>query len=175
MFEKLKETRKDAKNSSRDTPRENYESGDSTQRQSSSTQMHSRSSAVIGQSIKIKGTVSGGESLVIEGTVEGSVDLAGHDLTIGQTGHVTADLQAKNVKIEGQVKGDITGSEKVIVSKSGRVHGNIVAPRVTLEDGAKFKGSIDMDPGEVKPKAVPANKTETKPMGSLGEVNKEAG
>ena len=59
------------------------------------------------------------------------------------------------MKVDGQVTGDISGSEKVIISKSGRVKGNIVAPRVTLEDGAKFKGSIDMDPGEnSKPTAV---------------------
>ena len=52
------------------------------------------------------------------------------------------------MKVDGEVSGDITGSEKVVISKSGNVRGNIVAPRVTLEDGAIFKGSIDMDPGE---------------------------
>ena len=60
---------------------------------------------------------------------------------------MVANLDAKTVKVDGQVTGDISGSEKVVISKSGRVQGNIVAPRVTLEDGAKFKGSIDMDPG----------------------------
>ena len=110
---------------------------------------------MIGQSIKIKGTIEGAENLVIDGTVEGSVSLPDNDLTIGDSGQVTADLQAKTVKVDGQVTGDISGSEKVIISKSGRVKGNIVAPRVTLEDGAKFKGSIDMDPGEnSKPTAV---------------------
>ena len=103
---------------------------------------------MIGKSIQIKGTVTGAENLVIEGTVEGSVNLPDNDLTIGEGGQLTADLAAKNVKVEGQVTGDITGSEKVVISQSGRVRGNIVAPRVTLEDGAKFKGSIDMDPGE---------------------------
>lgn len=107
-----------------------------------------RSIAMIGQSIQIKGTITGNEDLVIEGTVEGSVNLPDNDLTIGEEGKVTADLAAKNINVEGQVTGDINGSEKVVVSKSGRVRGNIIAPRVTLEDGAKFKGSIDMDPGE---------------------------
>jgi cytoskeletal protein CcmA (bactofilin family) len=55
------------------------------------------------------------------------------------------------VKVEGRITGDIDGSEKVIITKTGRVLGNIVAPRVTLEDGAKFKGSIDMDPGVEAP------------------------
>ena len=114
---------------------------------------------MIGQSIEIKGTITGNENLVIEGTVDGSVNLPDNDLTIGESGKVTADLAAKNVKVEGQVTGDISGSEKVVVSKSGRVRGNIIAPRVTLEDGAKFKGSIDMDPGEP---ARPAAKVDTK-------------
>lgn len=129
----------------------------------SPNQFQSRSTAMIGQSIQIKGTITGAENLVVEGSVEGSIDLPDNDLTIGETGQVTADLGAKNVRVDGQVTGDISGSEKVVISKTGRVRGNIIAPRVTLEDGAKFKGSIDMDPGETaksskpepKPTAVP--------------------
>ncbi len=115
---------------------------------------NTRNTAVIGSTIKIKGEVSGDENLVIEGSVEGSVELSGHDLTIGQKGQVKANLAAKTVRVDGQVTGDISGTEKVIITKSGRVLGNIVAPRVTLEDGAKFKGSIDMDPGETKAAAA---------------------
>ena len=103
---------------------------------------------MIGSTIKIKGDISGEENLVIEGKVEGTVSLEGHDLSIGQSGEVRADIAASIVRIDGEVTGDITGIEKVLVSKNGRVKGNIVAPRVTLEDGAKFKGSIDMDPAE---------------------------
>ena len=103
---------------------------------------------MIGQTIKIKGTIEGDENLIIEGSVDGAVNLPNNDLTVGASGKVTADLDAKTVKIDGQVTGDIAGTEKVIVSKTGLVRGNIVAPRVTLEDGAKFKGSIDMDPSE---------------------------
>lgn len=106
-----------------------------------------RNTAMIGPTIQIKGAIKGEENLVIEGRVEGSVELSGHDLTVGQKGQVDADLNARTVKVEGQITGDISGSEKVIITKSGRVLGNIIAPRVTLEDGAKFKGSIDMDPG----------------------------
>jgi cytoskeletal protein CcmA (bactofilin family) len=73
---------------------------------------------------------------------------------------VKADLLGKSVKIHGEVTGDIVGSEVVIVSKSGQVRGNITAPRVTLEDGANFKGSIDMDPvaGEAANKFSPKTK-----------------
>lgn len=107
-----------------------------------------RKTAMIGASIKIKGDVVGDENLVIEGEVDGQVTLNNHELTIGESGKVTADLRAKTIRIDGSVTGDIDGQELVIVSKSGRVLGNIVAPRVTLEDGAQFKGSIDMSPSK---------------------------
>lgn len=103
---------------------------------------------MIGPSIKIKGEVTGEEDLLIQGTVEGTVTLRDQEVSVGQSGKVRADIDARVVKIEGEVTGDIVGAEKVVISKSGNVSGNIVAPRVTLEDGAIFKGSIDMDPGE---------------------------
>jgi cytoskeletal protein CcmA (bactofilin family) len=103
---------------------------------------------MIGPSIVIKGTVSGDEDLLVQGRVEGSIELNSNEVSVGQSGRVTADINAKTVKIDGEVTGDISGGEKVVISKSGRVRGNIVAPRVTLEDGAIFKGSIDMDPGD---------------------------
>ena len=103
---------------------------------------------MIGSSIVIKGTVSGDEDLVIQGRVEGTIDLGKNEVTVGDSGRVSADIIAKTVRIDGEVTGDVSGGEKVIISKSGNVRGNIVAPRVTLEDGAVFKGSIDMDPGE---------------------------
>lgn len=106
-----------------------------------------RSAAAIGSTIRIKGEVIGEENLLIEGTIEGSVKLSDHDLTIGPNGRVEANLTAKTVSVQGQVTGDITGSEKVVITQAGRVLGNIKAPRVMLEDGARFKGAIDMDPG----------------------------
>lgn len=109
---------------------------------------------MIGPSIEIKGTVSGDEDLVVQGKVEGTIDLGSHQVTVGQSGRVTADIKAQVVNIDGEVAGDLTGGEKVVISKSGRVRGNIVAPRVTLEDGAIFKGSIDMDPGEAESSKV---------------------
>ena len=103
---------------------------------------------MIGPSIRIKGEVTGEEDLLIQGKVEGTISLKDQELSVGESGRVTADITARVVKIEGEVTGDITGSEKVVIARSGNVRGNIVAPRVTLEDGAIFKGSIDMDPGE---------------------------
>ncbi len=109
---------------------------------------------MIGPSIEIKGTVTGDEDLVVQGRVEGTIDLGDHQVTVGQSGRVTADIRAKVISIDGEVSGDLIGGEKVVISKSGRVRGNIVAPRMTLEDGALFKGSIDMDPGDAAPGKV---------------------
>ena len=129
-----------------------------------------RTTAVIGSTITIKGDITGEENLVIEGKVDGTVTLRTNDVTVGENGHVSADVSANVVRIDGEVKGDIEGVEKVVISKTGHVKGNIVAPRVTLEDGAKFKGCIDMDPSESKsttPKADTAKpKSDVKPGGA---------
>lgn len=102
--------------------------------------------ASIGATIRIKGDISGDENLLIEGRVEGTVTLAANELVIGKSGKVSADLTAKVVRIDGEVQGDITGKEKVIFSSTSNVKGNIVTPKMTLEEGARFKGSIDIDP-----------------------------
>ncbi len=104
--------------------------------------------AYIGPGIHINGDISGEENLLIEGKVDGKVRVEAHQVEIGRSGLVKADISAKVIKIAGKVRGDIKGTEKVVISSSGNVQGNIVAPRMTLEDGAIFKGSIDMDPGD---------------------------
>ncbi len=120
-----------------------------------SSSFNTRSTAMIGKTIVVKGNITGDENLVVEGSVDGTIDLPNNDLTVGESGQVTADLKAKVIKVDGQVTGDIQGAEKVVVSKSGRVQGNITSPRVTLEDGAKFRGSIDMDPGDSRATSTP--------------------
>jgi cytoskeletal protein CcmA (bactofilin family) len=122
-----------------------------------------RAPAVIGQSITIRGDVSGDENLVIEGKVEGEIRIPTHEVVVGTSGQVSANIQAKVVRIEGHVQGDIAGGEKVIIVKEGNVRGNIVAPRVTLEDGAVFKGSIDMNPGEASSPQLSLSGTEAAP------------
>lgn len=129
---------------------------------------------MIGQSIKIKGEVTGSEDLVIKGSVEGTVDLADHEVTVGDTGNVKADIKGKTVIINGEVTGDVSGAEKVVISKTGRVRGNIVSPRMMLEDGAVFKGSIDMDPGDAVKKG-PAQVTQTKPAGIESSASASTG
>jgi cytoskeletal protein CcmA (bactofilin family) len=102
--------------------------------------------ATIGPSIFIKGDLSGEEDLVIEGRVEGKVDLKQNNVTIGKNGRVKADVLGKVVVVEGEVDGNVFAREQAILRQSGAIRGNITAPRVILEDGSRFKGSIDMEP-----------------------------
>src|SRR6476469_7157107 len=101
--------------------------------------------ATIGPSIFIKGDLSGEEDLVIEGRVEGKVDLKQNNVTIGKNGRVRADVFGKVVIIEGEVDGNVFSREQAILRQAGAIRGNITAPRVMLEDGSRFKGSIDME------------------------------
>ncbi len=101
--------------------------------------------AVIGPSIKIKGELSGGEDLFIEGRIEGKVSLVQHAVTVGAKGRVAADIHARAVQVEGEVDGNISAEELVVLKKSARVRGDLAGPRVVIEDGARFKGSIDME------------------------------
>jgi cytoskeletal protein CcmA (bactofilin family) len=104
-----------------------------------------RVQATIGSTIRIKGDVSGDENLTIDGTVDGTVSVKQHSLQIGKNGRVNADLHAKSIQVEGHVEGNLHAEEKVVIRQSGIVRGNIVSPRLTMEDGCTFKGSVDMD------------------------------
>jgi cytoskeletal protein CcmA (bactofilin family) len=100
--------------------------------------------AAIGRSITIRGEVTGEEDLLIQGRVEGSVDLKEQAVTVGREGTVKANISGRMVTVEGEVEGDLTALEQVILRSSARVQGDITAPRVVLEDGATFRGGIDM-------------------------------
>ena len=101
--------------------------------------------AVIGATVKIKGEVVSDEDIAVEGLIEGSIVLKNNELLVGSSGRVHADVVAKSVKVDGELHGDVEASERIVITSSGSMRGNIQAPRVILEDGAKFKGSIDMD------------------------------
>lgn len=120
-------------------------------------------STMIGVSSKIKGELSGDEDMVIQGNIEGTVQLKNNSVSVGEHGVIQADVFAKKITIEGKLSGDLHGTEKVIVTRSGQVKGNIISPRVVLEDGASFKGSIDMDcKTEAQTVIESANKTSAK-------------
>ena len=108
---------------------------------------------MIGAKVKVKGDIVSSEDLLVEGEVSGTITLTDNELVIGNSGRVDANINAKIVRVEGQVTGDIDGSERVIICASGNVEGNVSSPRVMLEDGGRFKGSIDM--GSAKPAATP--------------------
>ncbi len=116
--------------------------------------------ATIGPSISIKGDVTGDEDLLIQGRVEGKVKLAKHNVTIGPDGQVKADIEGRTVVVEGRVEGDLHGQEQIILRHTARVDGSIAAPRVTLEDGAVFRGGIEMNTGAKDGKPVVAKRPE---------------
>jgi cytoskeletal protein CcmA (bactofilin family) len=101
--------------------------------------------AVIGPSIEIDGKLKGDEDLVVEGRIKGTVMLKQHTLTVGNQGRLDAEVYAHSILVDGTVHGDLYASERISIRKTARIEGNILAPRISLEDGAKFRGSIDMD------------------------------
>jgi cytoskeletal protein CcmA (bactofilin family) len=100
--------------------------------------------AIIGRSIVLKGEMSANEDLLIEGQFEGSVNLQDHCLTIGSNGKVKAEIQARQVIILGSVNGNVSAREKIEVRKTGNVTGDLTSASIAIEEGAYFKGSIDI-------------------------------
>lgn len=102
----------------------------------------------IGKSVVMKGELSGSEDLAIEGRVEGKIELRQHVLTIGPNGKISAEIYAKSVVVMGEVSGNITAAEKIMIRENGSVDGDVSAPRVAISEGAHFRGSIDMQRAE---------------------------
>ena len=104
--------------------------------------------ARVGRTLRIKGELVGTEELIIDGEVEGTIELGESRLTIAPQGRVQADIRAREVIIEGTVRGTAHASDRLHIAKSGNVSGDLVAARVSIEDGAYFKGSIDIQKPE---------------------------
>ena len=100
--------------------------------------------ATIGKSLVIKGEVTGSESLYIDGRVEGSINLAGNRVTVGRNGVVSANINAREIVVLGKVRGNLTASDRVDIRSDGSLTGDVVAARISIEDGAYFKGGIDI-------------------------------
>ena len=103
-----------------------------------------RNTARFGSSFRLKGEISGDEDLIIEGRFRGKIDLKNHSLLVEQTGKIKADIRAKNVTIKGSIEGNIYASGKVFISKDGDVKGDIISPKISIMEGAGFKGSVKM-------------------------------
>ena len=118
----------------------------------------SGSAARIGPSVQVKGEISGNEDLEIHGNVEGTVSLDERRLTIGPTAKVNADLAAREIVIYGSVKGNLRAKDRIEIKKDGSVVGDLSTARIMIEDGAYFKGSIEIEKGaEAQRKAQPAH------------------
>jgi len=100
--------------------------------------------AHIGKSVFIKGEVSGSEDIYVDGQVEGNIQLSGNNLTIGPNGRVRANISAKNVTIGGTLDGNITASERTELRKTAVANGDVQTKRIAIEDGAFFKGKLEI-------------------------------
>ncbi len=100
--------------------------------------------ATIGKSLVIKGEVTGSESLYIDGRVEGTINLPGNRVTVGRNGQVSANVTAREVVVQGRIVGNVTASDRLDVRSEGSLTGDVVAQRISVEDGAFFKGKIDI-------------------------------
>ena len=114
--------------------------------------------AVIGRKIKLKGEITGEEDLIIEGRVDGSVELRSHSVTVGQEGNVKASISGRTIKVKGKVQGNLAAEEQIVLLSSATVEGDLVAPRVIMEDGASFRGGIEMGDAVTRPKSGGARK-----------------
>ncbi len=111
--------------------------------------LNTQDQATIGKSLVIKGEVTGSESLYIDGRVEGSINLPGNRVTIGRNGVVNANITAREIVALGKVRGNLTASDRVDIRTEGSLTGDVIAQRISIEDGAYFKGGIDIrKPGQ---------------------------
>lgn len=108
------------------------------------TEVHRADVAHIGKSVLVKGELSGSEDLYLDGEVEGTIELAGHSMIVGPNGRLRAHINARDVVVHGRVEGNIHGSARVELKKTATVTGDIITPSVVIEEGAFFKGSIDI-------------------------------
>ncbi|MCM2270704.1 MAG: polymer-forming cytoskeletal protein [Thermoanaerobaculia bacterium] len=125
--------------------------------------------AIVGAATVVRGELAGEEDLMVEGRVEGKILLPQNAVTVGAKGRVAAEVHARVILIDGEVEGNLVAEEQIVIRRSGRVRGDLVSPRVSIEDGARFKGSIDMEPKRAAapvatPSPRPANIAKSDPL-----------
>jgi cytoskeletal protein CcmA (bactofilin family) len=116
--------------------------------------------ATIGKGLFIKGEITGSESLYIDGKIEGTINLPGNRLTVGRNGQVNAAINAREIVVLGKVKGNVAATDRVDIRAEGSLTGDVAAARISIEDGAFFKGGIDIR----KPDGKTASVAEAKPI-----------
>lgn len=105
----------------------------------------------IGKSVQIKGELTGSEDLYLDGSIEGTIDLRDHSLIIGPNGKIKADITARDLVVHGKVEGNVTATGRVELRKSCTLIGNVSTQRIVIEDGAFFKGAIDIKEKDSRP------------------------
>ena len=110
-----------------------------------------RAHGQVGKSIKFKGEISGSEDLYVDGEIEGTVELRDNSLTVGPNGNVRAQIKARTITVQGRLEGNVQAGERIEIRKTGSLEGDLVTPRIVIEDGAVFRGSIDI----LKPGTAP--------------------
>jgi len=113
--------------------------------------------ATIGKGLFIKGEISGTESLFVDGKIEGSINLPGNRVTVGRNGQVAASIVAREIVVLGKVRGNVTATDRVDIRAEGSLSGDVAAARISIEDGAFFKGGIDIRKPDSKNGAVPSS------------------
>jgi len=106
--------------------------------------------ATLGSSVCVTGELRGSEDLLIDGRVEGRIDLPDHTLTIGPHGHIRAEIVANVVTVFGTVVAGVTARDKIDIRKGGSVEGPLSCPCIAIEDGAHFRGRVDMPDRQVR-------------------------
>jgi cytoskeletal protein CcmA (bactofilin family) len=137
---------------------------------STSAASSSGEQATIGKSLVVKGEVTGSESLYIDGKVEGAINLPGNRVTVGRNGQVAANITAREVVVLGKVRGNISASDRVDIRSEGSLTGDVAAARIAIEDGAYFKGGIDIrKPGDSKGGSSSSSSSSSSPSSSVPE------
>ncbi len=123
--------------------------------------------ATIGKGLMVKGEITGSESLFIDGKVEGAINLPGNRVTVGRNGQVAASISAREIVVLGKIRGNVTATDRVDIRSEGALTGDVSAARISIEDGAFFKGGIDIRKPEAKA-AQPAAGTSAAATGEQG-------
>ncbi len=122
--------------------------------------------ATISKGLFVKGEITGSESLFIDGKVEGSINLPGNRVTVGRNGQVGASISAREIVVLGKVRGNVTATDRVDIRAEGALTGDVAAARISIEDGAFFKGGIDIRKPDAKSAPVNTNHESAKPVHS---------
>jgi cytoskeletal protein CcmA (bactofilin family) len=125
----------------------------------------STSAGHVSSTLVIKGEITGREDLFIDGDVQGKIRIEEGKVTVGSRGRVTADIAAREILVQGNVKGNLHGRERVQIGQTGRAHGNVVTRRISIDDGAEMHGNVEITPAEAsaQPSRTPSAKSAAAP------------